>query len=127
MNELCKREATPIQIGAFTLYCEHFKVIGSSEVNEQMSAAGVSLITNRCKKAVKATFTGRMYNHDCPLGFVDVINNMSNNYKYDISYRGLDFRQCSINGVVIEDKGDDFTYVTITFATSLIVLVHETE
>lgn len=118
MNELYKREAFPVTIGSMTLYCENFKVSTIAQMTEQPTVTGLTAITNRFKKCSKLVLSGRVYDEDQPLRFVTISNNMGNNDTYNINYRGINFYSCRINGVIIEDKGDGFSYVTITLSTS---------
>lgn len=117
MNEMTEREAIPVTIGYIELYCESFKASSISEFSEQPTVSGESQITNRCKKATKLVFSGRIYNESRPLSFLFISNTMNNPMGYTINYRGLKFINCFIYGFTLEDKGEDFVHVTVTVVT----------
>lgn len=117
MNELCGREAIPVTIGYVELYCESFKASAVSNLAEQITVSGGNIITNRCKKSTRLVFKGRVCNETRPLGFLAIANTMSNPNGYTIEYRGIKFTNCVICGFTVEDKGDDFIYVTVNVAT----------
>lgn len=118
MNELSEREAILVNIGYMQLYCENFKVSAISELSEQPTVSGATLITNKCKKATRIVLKGRIYNKEQPISFATIANTMNSISGYTIQYRGLQFKDCIIYGFTIEDKGDDFVYVSVTLATS---------
>lgn len=117
MNELCRREAVPVTIGYMELYCESFKASSVSDLSEQPTVSGDNLITNRAKKSTRLVFKGRVYNEQYPLQFLIIANTMGNPSGYTIEYRGMVFKNCIIYGFTVEDKGDDFVYVSVTVAT----------
>ncbi len=117
MNELCRREAIPVTIGYMELYCESFKASAVSDLSEQPTVSGGNVITNRSKKSTRLVFKGRVYNETVPLQFLFIANTMDNPSGYTIEYRGMTFNNCIIYGFTVEDKGDDFVYVSVTVAT----------
>lgn len=123
MNELCRREAIPVTIGYMELYCESFKASAVSDLAEQPTVSGGNVITNRSKKSTRLVFKGRVYNETVPLQFLFIANTMNNPSGYTIEYRGMIFKNCIIYGFTVEDKGDDFVYVSVTVATPDIITV----
>ncbi len=117
MNELCRRESIPVTIGYMELYCESFKASSVSDLSEQSTVSGENIITNRSRKSTRLVFKGRVYNETIPLQFLFIANTMDNPSGYTIEYRGMIFNNCIIYGFTVEDKGDDFVYVSVTVAT----------
>ena len=118
MNVLSEREAIPVKIGYMDLYCESFKASAVSELSEQPTVSGVAMITNRFKKATRIVFKGRVYNEGQSLSFVTIANIMNSQAGYTIKYKELEFKNCMIYGFTVEDKGDDFVYVSVTIVTT---------
>lgn len=123
MNEISLREAIPVTIGYMELYCESFKATAVTDLSEQPTVSGDNLITNRSKKSTRLVFKGRVYNENQPLRFLVIANTMSNPSGYTIEYRGMVFKNCVIYGFTVEDKGDDFVYVSVTVATPDIITI----
>ncbi|MCM1132152.1 MAG: hypothetical protein NC340_01640 [Ruminococcus flavefaciens] len=121
MNKISVRESVPVNIGFLTLYCDSFKASAISELYEQPTVSGTALVTNRYKKATKLVFKGRIYDEQSPLAFTMISNYMGASTGYTIEYKGLQFNNCIIYGFTVEDKGEDFVYVSVTLATSGII------
>ena len=72
-------------------------------------------ITNSGKKAIRLTFSGRIYNENNPIGFlVDINNLMKNDYTFSIEYKNVIFGECRVQSFVTDDNNDDFISATIT-------------
>lgn len=125
MNGLSQREAIPVTIGYMELYCESFKASAITDLAEQPTVSGDTYITNRCKKATRLVFKGRVYNESQPLRFLCIANTMNNPSGYTIEYRGMRFTNCIIYGFTVEDKGDDFIYVSVTVATPDSIIIKQ--
>lgn len=117
MNEISVREAIPVKIGYMELYCENFKATAMSELSEQPTVSGLLQITNKYRRLTKLMFRGRVYNENQPLLFMMMINSMNYTTGYTIDYRGLQFSNCMIHSLIVEDKGDDFVNVSVTVVT----------
>ncbi|MDE6520556.1 MAG: hypothetical protein K2K91_08935 [Ruminococcus sp.] len=114
MNEFCNREAIPVVINGLTLYCEKFKALSSVELHEQPTVDGVAQITNRFRKTMKFTFTGRIYNNtDEPFSLLTLFNSMGSFSDFTINYRGMKIEKCIITNFTIEDKNEDFVYISV--------------
>ena len=114
-----EREAVPVDISGYVLYCEEFKASGNTVYSEQPSVTGASLITNTHKKAARITFSGRVYDETSPLAFVSYIGNVSGTVSgLTITYRGLTFRNCSVQSYTAEDRGEGFIRASVTVITA---------
>lgn len=123
MEKICVREAVPVKIGYMELYCESFKAYAVSDLSEQLAVSGANVITNSGRKSTKLLFKGRVYNEKVPLQFVLISNSLGYDGNYTIEYRGLVFENCIICGFTVEDKGEDFVYVTVTVATPDMIMI----
>lgn len=114
MNKFCNREAMPVVINGLTLYCEKFKAISSVELHEQPTVDGMAQITNKFRRTMKFTFSGRIYNNtDEPFSLLTVFNNMGSCSDFTINYRGMKIEKCLITNFTIEDNNNDFVYVNV--------------
>ena len=118
MSTICSREAVPVTIGQFTLYCESFRAAASTVLYEQPTVIGGTVISNRCVKATRLTLAGRVYCGAGDIPALTVLNNMNGGSGLTVIYRGVRFTDCTVQGCTAEDKGDDMLYVTLTLATA---------
>ncbi|MBP3309214.1 MAG: hypothetical protein J6L05_00155 [Ruminococcus sp.] len=117
-TKLTSREALPVEIGSFRLYCEEFKASGVRSFSETASVSGDDIISNSCPKAAKVTFSGRICDEESPLGFIVYADNMMRSAaELDISYRGVEFSGCRIQSFSAEDRGEDYISASITLIT----------
>ncbi|MCR5707506.1 MAG: hypothetical protein K6G82_04465 [Ruminococcus sp.] len=118
MSTICSREAVPVTIGQFTLYCESFRAAASTVLYEQPTVIGGTVISNRCVKATRLTLAGRVYCGAGDIPALTVLNNMNGGSGLTVIYRGVRFTDCTVQGCTAEDRGDDMLYVTLTLATA---------
>ncbi|SEL10753.1 hypothetical protein SAMN02910353_01906 [Ruminococcus sp. YRD2003] len=118
MSTICSREAVPVTIGQFTLYCESFRAAASTVLYEQPTVIGGTVISNRCVKATRLTLAGRVYCGAGDIPALTVLNNMNGGSGLTVIYRGVKFTDCTVQGSTAEDRGDDMLYVTLTLATA---------
>lgn len=117
--ELIRREAEEVVIGSLTMYCEGFKASGTIVWSEQTTVSGDAVFTNRSRRALRLTFTGRCYEPEQPLLFMaeaDGIRAVTGTYT--IHYRGAVFTDCHIQSYTAEDKGDGIILTTVTLLTT---------
>ncbi|MDE5770427.1 MAG: hypothetical protein K2I06_02190 [Ruminococcus sp.] len=108
-------ESVPVNIGDVVLYCEKFRASGIKNYSEQNTVSGDVTITNSGKKAIRLTFSGRIYNENNPIGFlVDINNLMKNDYTFSIEYKNVIFGECRVQSFVTDDNNDDFISATVT-------------
>jgi hypothetical protein len=117
-TEISIREAYPVKIGTLTLYCEHFKAVGTRAFAEKSTVSGETFYSNANKKSLRVTFEGRIYNEASPLEFVTFCDDfISTNTGFDVEYRGITFKECHVQSYTAEDKGQDYIYGTVTLVT----------
>ena len=122
---ITKREAVPVDIGSMTLWCEEFKAAAVRTFAEEPLAAGGGTITNSCPKAMKLTFSGRIFGG--PLEFVKTASDMlRDDTTCSVKYRGLVFSGCHVQSFSSEDKGEDFIHAAITLISAEAVGEEET-
>lgn len=117
MNEISVNEAVPVDIGYMKLYCESFKATATAEITGQPTVSGLFQVTNTSRKLTKLMFRGRVYNESNSLLFMMMINEMTFAAEYTIEYKGLQFSNCMIHSLIVEDNCDDFVNVSITVVT----------
>lgn len=116
---LNSREAIPVKIANFVLYCEEFKASAVRSISEEPTVMGERAVTRSFPRAAKLTFSGRICNETNPLDFVMKANNaLHAKVKYDISYRGITFLNCTLQGFTAEDSGEDYIKASVTVVTS---------
>lgn len=113
------REAIPVTIANFVLYCEEFKASAVQSISEEPTVMGKRAVTKSFPRATKLTFSGRICSETNPLDFVVKINNVLHaKVKYDISYRGIVFLNCTVQGFTAEESGEDYIKASVTVVTS---------
>lgn len=118
ITEFNSREAVPVEIAGFTLYCEKFTASASRSVSEKPTVSGENTVTESFPHAARLTFTGRIYSETDPLSFVMRINNcLHSDAVYSVVYRGLGFINCTIQEYSAEDCGEDFIMASVTVIT----------
>lgn len=122
MTVLKKREAVPVEIGPFKMYCESMKFKAETTVYERPTITGAATMTNKCTKMTRVSFTGRIYNESRPMFSAGFANNINGLVNYDIIYRDLKFRSCIITGFSAEDSGENYITLTVHAATSMPVV-----
>lgn len=118
-NSICKRRSEKVTIGAIQMYCEHFIMTGHTQLYEKSNMGGNGVITGRCPKSKKITFIGRVYHKNDPFTASRLIASLNGLRTYVTTYRSMLFYNCDIHDFKIEDKGEDFIYLTLTLATPL--------
>lgn len=119
ITEFNTREAVPVEIAGFTLYCEKFTASASRSVHEKPTVSGENSVTASYPHAARLTFSGRIYSETDPLSFIMRINNcLRSDADYSIVYRGLGFINCTIQEYSAEDCGEDFIKASVTVVTS---------
>lgn len=114
-----KKEAVPVRIGALLMYCEGFKAETSRAFSEKVSVSGDTFFTNTGEKALKITFSGRIYDEYVPLRFLLYTHGvLRENTALQISYRGVSFTDCHIQSFSAEDKGEGYIYASVTLVTT---------
>ena len=115
-STLSHREAVPVAVGSITLYCESFKASAATSLYEQPTVTGATLLTNICVKSSKLSLSGRVYCGDAALPVLVQLNNITGTGGITIVYRGVRFRNCTVQSYTAEDRGDDMLYVSLTLA-----------
>lgn len=120
VTTISNREAVPVSIGTLTLWCEGFKAAAVRSFTEEPLVSGGETITNTCPRAMKLTFSGRIYAAGSdPLGFVRTASDMlRGDQSYAVSYRGLKFAGCRVQSFNAEDRGDEFIQAVISLITA---------
>lgn len=88
-----------------------------AEITGQPTVSGLFQVTNTSRKLTKLMFRGRVYNESNSLLFMMMINEMTYAAEYTIEYKGLQFSNCMIHSLIVEDNCDDFVNVSITVVT----------
>lgn len=115
---ICRRLPEGTTIGKLFMYVESFKAVASVSLYEQPDVSGKTLLTNRCRKSTKLTFTGRTSDSVGPLDTLTKLQNMMNSPEsFDISYRGILIPGCDIQGFTVEDSGLDYIEISLTAVT----------
>lgn len=118
-TELTMRQAIPVHIGTMTLYCESFKTSAVRSFSEEASVTGNDVITSSCPRAAKITFSGRVCNPENPINFVRTASSLlRSSNKFNVAYRGLIFKSCSVQSFTADDRGEDFISVSITLVSA---------
>lgn len=117
-NSICKRHSIMVNIAMIQMYCEHFIMTAHTQLYEKANLMGNGVITGQCPKATKLTYIGRVYNENDPFNVARTLASFHGIKSFDTHYRGMIFRNCVLEDFKVEDKGDDFVYLTITAATS---------
>jgi hypothetical protein len=115
--ELSEKKAFPVKIGAMTLYCEKMTLSADTAVTVNPTVTGSSVVTNKCKKVTRLSFTGRIYNKEKPMFYAGFANNLNGNEGVEIIYRDLRFVRCIITGIKAVDGGEDFVELTVEAST----------
>lgn len=116
---LNNRQAIPVTIAGFVLYCEEFKASAVRSISEEPTVMGKRAVTKSFPRATKLIFSGRISNETDPLDFVMKANNiLHSKVKYDIAYRGIAFLNCTVQGFTAEDSGGDYIKASVTVVTS---------
>lgn len=119
VTTVSRREATPVRIGAWLMYCEHFKAEGGRNYSEKSTVSGDAFFSNINQKALKITFEGRIYDEYLPLrGLLYTNAFMSSNGKCNITYRDAVFADCRVQSFTVDDVGEDYVNVSITLVTT---------
>lgn len=115
---ITSREALPVTVGGCTVYCDSFRVSAIRAVNEETTVDGNSIVTSSGLRAARLVFSGRIYDADCPLGFLaDIGSAMSGGQTYTVTYRGLRFADCILQKYELTDSCRDWTEVSFTLIT----------
>lgn len=85
---------------------------------EKANLTGSTVVTGKCPQSKKITFIGRVYSDSDPFFIARTLGTLNGIRTYEVYYRGMIFHSCEIYDYKIEDKGDDFVYVTLTLATA---------
>ena len=117
-TELLHREAIPVTVGGTDVYCENFRASAVKAVNEETTVNGSSIITSAGIRAVRLTFSGRIYDKDAPLKFLADISGEMDSQPFDVEYRGLEFSDCILQKYEVTDSGKDWTDASFTLITS---------
>ena len=118
MTEVKVRKAFPVQINNLKLYCESMKLSAETAVFESSTVTGYPLMTNKDRKMLRLSFTGRVYNENTPMRLAGFAANYNNYEGIDIIYRDLRFPRCIITGFSAEDSGEDYITLTVNAATN---------
>ncbi len=117
--ELTHREAEEVVIGSLTLYCDQFKASGTIVWAEQTTVSGDAVFTNRSRRALRLTFTGRCYDPEQPLQFMEEADGIATvTGTYTVHYRGVVFTDCHIQSYTVDDKGDGIITASVTLLTT---------
>ena len=116
-TELFRREAIMITVGGTEVYCENFRASAVKAQNEETTVNGRSIITSAGIRAVRITFSGRIYDEDAPLKFLADISYEMGSQPFDVEYRGLEFTDCILQKFEITDSGNDWTDASFTLIT----------
>ena len=116
-TELSRREAIMITVGGTEVYCENFRASAVKAQNEETTVNGRSIITSAGIRAVRITFSGRIYDEDAPLKFLADISYEMGSQPFDVEYRGLEFTDCILQKFEITDSGNDWTDASFTLIT----------
>jgi hypothetical protein len=112
------REAEPVAIGSYTLYCERFSASAARDISETSTVTGNGIITGDGQRASRLTFSGRVCDENEPLSFLRYIGNMiRGSTSINIEYRGIVFSGCRLQKYEVEDNGDDSINASVTFIT----------
>lgn len=118
VTTISDHESEPVEIGGFTLWCEGFKASAVRSFREEPLVTGGEVITNTCPRAMKITFSGRIFSGG-DLGFLKTVSDMLlSGQSYEVTYKGLVFSQCRVQSFNIEDNSDDFIQTVITIITT---------
>lgn len=119
MTEFSANKPVPVRIGVLVLYCEKFSASGSRVFSEKATVNGDTFISNSCRKALKITFSGRVYDDYYPLrpmmysvGFMDA------DTEFEIKYRGTVFYGCRVQSFNAEENDEGGLNISISLVTS---------
>lgn len=118
VTTISAHESQPVEIGGFTLWCEGFKASAVRSFREEALVNGGEVITNTCPRAMKLTFSGRIFSGG-GLESVKIISDMLlSGQSYEVTYKGLFFSQCRVQSFNIEDNSNDFIQAVVTLITA---------
>lgn len=118
VTTISDHESQPVEIGGFTLWCEGFKASAVRSFREEPLVNGGEVITNTCPRAMKLTFSGRIFSGG-DLGSIKTISDMLlSGETYDVTYKCLVFSQCRVQSFNAEDNGNDIIQAVVTLITT---------
>lgn len=120
MTEISEKRAFPVKIGTVELYCEKMTMTAETILNVNPTINGTAVMTNKCRRLTKFSFTGRVYNKEKPMFLAGLANNLNGTENVEIVYKDLRFGRCTITGYSAIDSGEDYIELTINAATSSI-------
>lgn len=110
-------EAVPVTVGSCLLYCDSFKASAVKAVSEETTVNGMSIFTSSGIRALRLTFSGRIYDENSALDFLYAISNEMSGQTFSIEYKGLRFTDCIMQKYEVSDSGKDWTEGTFTLIT----------
>lgn len=114
---LSHREAIPVTVGSTVVYCESFRASAVKSINEETTVNGKSLITSSGVRALKLSFSGRIYDESAPLKFLADMNYEMGSQPFTVIYRGLIFSDCILQKYEVTDSGKEWTEASFTLVT----------
>lgn len=117
-NSISTRHSIMVNVASIQMYCEHFTISMDNQLYEKTNLIGHSVITGKCQKSKRITYVGRVYRNNDPFYIARTIANLRSDYTFSTNYRGMIFHNCIIKDFKMEDKGEDFVYLSLTVATA---------
>lgn len=117
-NSICKRHSIMVNVASVQIYCEHFTIEAHAQIYEKPNMSGRGRITGKNPRSTKITYVGRVYRDNDPFYIARTLAAFNCADTFKTHYRGMIFNNCVISDFKIEDKGDDFIYLSLTVATS---------
>jgi hypothetical protein len=118
-SSLTKREAVPVTIGGYTVYCESFKASSVRDINESPTVVGGTVITSNSSRTTKLVFSGRICSENSPADFIFSFNDLVHSAAaFSVSYMELVFNNCHMLAYSFADKGGNWADISVTLVTA---------
>ncbi len=116
---ITKREAVPVVIGGYTVYCESFKASSVRNISENPTVDGGTVISNNSSRTTKLIFSGRICSDNSPADFIFSFNDLVHSAAaFQVSYMGLVFNNCRMLAYSFADKGGNWADISVTLVTA---------
>lgn len=119
MTEISEKKSFLVTIGAVSLYCEKMTMTSETVVSLNPTINGTPIVTNKCRKMTKLSFTGRVYMKENSMFYAGVASNLNGCEDLEIIYKNLRFTDCIVTGFTAVDGGEDYIELTVNASTTV--------
>lgn len=114
---ISRNEAVPVTVGNVAVYCHSFRASAVKAVSEETTVNGSSVFASTGIRALRLTFSGRIYDESAPLKFLADMGIEMSGTGYTVTYKGLVFTGCIVQKYEAEDSGKGWTDVSFILVT----------